>query len=335
MNPQEALQNVWRELVQRRLLPVAVLLVGALVAVPFLLAKDPAPVPAAPAVPSASSAQQSGAELDDSVVSLVTEGTPAKRRRVLGYRKNPFQPAAAPKVKAAETTTESASSTGTTPSGDAGKGDATGGSSSPAGSPSEPSTPAAPVVPDSNTDKPARKYELYSLNVRFGASDSDSLEKMNLPRLKALPSADNALLVYLGPGKGGNSAVFMVDASLEPQGDGSCDPSPANCETIELREGETEFFDVLDETGNTTAQYQLDLVEIKRSTTASSAKAKLARAKASKAGKSALRAHQSVSGPLRYRYDITSGTVRKLPKRVYKALLAKSARAALGTAGGF
>ena len=38
--------------------PVAVLLVGALVAVPFLLAKDPAPVPAAPAVPSASSAQQ-------------------------------------------------------------------------------------------------------------------------------------------------------------------------------------------------------------------------------------------------------------------------------------
>lgn len=332
MNPQEALQNVWRELVQRRLLPVAVMLVGALVAVPFLLAKDPAPVPAAPAVPSASSAQQSGAELDDPVVSLVTDGTPAKRRRVLGYRKNPFQPAAAPKVKAAQT--ETTSSEATTPTGDAAKDDSTGGSSSPAGSPSEP-TPAAPVVPDSNTDKPARKYELYSLTVRFGASESDSLEKMNLPRLKALPSADDARLVYLGPGKDGKSAVFMVDAALESQGDGTCDPSPANCETIELREGETEFFDVLDESGSSTAQYQLDLLDIKRSSTASAAKAKQARAKASKAGKRALLAHTAGSGPLRYRYDTTSGTVQKLPKRVYKALLAKSARAALGTAGGF
>lgn len=330
MNPQEALQNVWRELVQRRLLPVAVLLVGALVAVPFLLAKDPAPVPAAPAVPSASSAQQSGAELDDPVVSLVTEGTPAKRRRVLGYRKNPFQPGPAPKVKAATTDTES--TTATTP-GDTGKDESTGGSSSPAGS-SEP-TPVAPAIPDPGTEQPARKYELYSLTVRFGASDSDVLEKMNLPRLKALPSSKDALLVYLGPGKGGKSAVFMVDASLEPAGDGTCDPNPANCETIELREGETEFFDVHGETGEVIAQYQLDLLDIKRSTTASSAKAKQARAKASKAGRSALRAHQSVSGPLRYRYDTTSGTVQKLPKRTYKALLAKSARIALGTAGGF
>ena len=103
MNPQEALQNVWRELNQRRLLPVAVLLVGALVAVPFLLAKDPAPTPAAPTLPTASAAKQSGSELEDPVVSLVADGTPAKRRRVLGYSKNPFAPAAAPKVKAAST----------------------------------------------------------------------------------------------------------------------------------------------------------------------------------------------------------------------------------------
>jgi hypothetical protein len=332
MNPQEAIHNVWRQLVQRRLLPVAVLLVGALAAVPFLLAKDPAPVPAAPAVPSASSAQQSGAELDDPVVSLVTEGTPAKRRRVLGYSKNPFQPAAAPKLKAEETT--DVSSVATTPGGDAGKDDSTGGSSSPAGSPSEP-TPVAPAVPDSGTDEPARKYELYSLTVRFGASESESLEKKNLPRLKALPSADDALLVYLGPGKGGKSAVFMVDASLEPQGDGTCDPNPANCETIELREGETEFFDVLDETGNTAAQYQLDLLDIKHSSTASAAKAEQARAKTSKAGLSVLRARQAAAGPLRYRYDTKSGTVRKIGKRAYKALLAKTARAALSTAGGF
>ncbi len=76
----------------------------------------------------------------------------------------------------------------------------------------------------------------------------------------------------------------MVDASLEPQGDGTCDPSPSSCETIELREGETEFFDVLGETGEVMAQYQLDLVDIKRSKTASAAKASAARAKVSKGG---------------------------------------------------
>lgn len=331
MNPQEAIHNVWRQLVQRRLLPVAVLLVGALAAVPFLLAKDPAPVPA---VPSAGSAQQSGAELDDPVVSLVTEGTPAPRRRVLGSAKNPFQPAAAPKVKA-EATTESTTAAAPATGGDAGKDESTGGSSSPAGSPTESSTPAAPAVPDAGIEKPARKYELYSLTVRFGASDADAREKMNLPRLKALPSADDPLLVYLGPGAGAKSAIFMVDASLEPQGDGTCDPSPSSCETIELREGETEFFDVLGETGEVMAQYQLDLVDIKRSSTASAAKASAARAKVSKGGVRALRARKSASGPLRYRYDAKSGTVRKIGKRAYKALLAKSARAALGTAGGF
>ena len=83
------------------------------------------------------------------------------------------------------------------------------------------------------------------------------------------------------------------------------------------------------------AQYQLDLVDIKRSSTASAAKASAARAKVSKGGVRALRARKSASGPLRYRYDAKSGTVRKIGKRAYKALLAKSARAALGTAGGF
>ena len=48
-----------------------------------------------------------------------------------------------------------------------------------------------------------------------------------------------------------------------------------------------------------------------------------------------LRARQSGSGPLRYRYDTSSGTVRRLPKRAYKALVAKTAKVALGTAGGF
>ena len=47
-SPMSALTNLWRQLQQRRLLPVAILMVAALVAVPFVLAKDPEPVPQAP-----------------------------------------------------------------------------------------------------------------------------------------------------------------------------------------------------------------------------------------------------------------------------------------------
>ena len=99
--------------------------------------------------------------------------------------------------------------------------------------------------------------------------------------------------------------------------------------------GDTEFLDVTDEDGKTTAQYQLDLLKIKTSATADAAQAKKARAKESKAGRRVLRARQAAAGPLRYRYDAKSGTVRKIPKRAYKALMAKTARIAIGDAGGF
>ena len=82
-------------------------------------------------------------------------------------------------------------------------------------------------------------------------------------------------------------------------------------------------------------EYQLDLLSIKSRRTKNAAEAWKARAKVSDAGRRVVRSRTAASGPLRYRYDAKSGTVRKLPARVYKSLLAKSARVALGTAGGF
>jgi hypothetical protein len=326
------LENVWSSLVQRRLLPVAVLLIGALVAVPLFLAKDPEPVAQAPAPAAENSADPAMA---DPVVTLAEAGTGEvkQRRRVLGEAKNPFQPAKAPKAKAAATPDGDPIATTQTGATEADKPADTGAATSPASGPATGpvSVPTAPAVP-----APAKpKYEVYSLTVRFGDAESDSLAKRNLPRLKALPSAEDPVLVYLGPGKDAKTAVFMVDEGVEAQGDAVCRPSPRNCETIHMRVGDTEFLDVTDETGNVTAQYQLDLLNIKKSTTDDPAKAAKARAKESTAGRRVLRARQAGSGPLRYRYDAKSGTVRKIPARAYKALLAKSARTALATAGGF
>jgi hypothetical protein len=328
----EPLENAWNGLVHRRLLPVAILLIAALVAIPFLLAKKPEPVSAPTGAPNAGAgAQTTGSPADAAVVSLVNGEEAPQRRRVLGAAKNPFEPGPAPEATATPTPVGgNGPTTGGTPA-DTGK--PAGGDSAPSGPVSVPGSPVAPVSPIPTEPKPT--YELYSLTVRFGDSSSDSLERMNLPRLKALPSADEPVLVYLGPGEGGKTAIFMVDEGVDAQGDASCQPSPANCETIHMRPGDTEFLDVIDEEGNVDAQYQLDLLKIKTSSTADAAKAAKARVAASKSGRSVLRARQAAVGPLRYRYDAKSGTVRKIPKRAFKALQAKTARAALGTAGGF
>jgi hypothetical protein len=324
------LENVWSGLVQRRLLPVAILLLGALVAVPFLLAKDPQPVVQAPE-PAAQNSATADA-VADPVVQLADASTDGAkpRRRVLGASKNPFQPAAAPKVKATPTPESQAGSS----SGDgAGTGDKpadSGSGSSPASSPG--TTPGGSTAP---APEPKPTYEVYSLTVRFGDSSATQLEKSNLPRLKALPSAEDPVLVYLGPGKDAKTAVFLLDEGVEVQGDGTCQPSPRNCETLHMHVGDTEFLDVKDEKGAVTAQYQLDLLSIKTRRTKNAAEAWKSRAKVSGAGRRVVRSRTAASGPLRYRYDAKSGTVRKLPARVYKSLLAKSARVALGTAGGF
>jgi hypothetical protein len=331
MNP---LENVWSSLVQRRLLPVAILLVAALAAIPFVLAKDPEPVAPAPATPSADKSLTADS-LSEPVVALAGDGsTPKQRRRVLGASKNPFEPA--PEPKATATPTPDSASGGGAPVGDTGG--ATGGKPADTGTPAAPPATGGPVTAPGTPVAPAEPkptYEMYSLTVRFGGSDSDALERMNVPRLQALPSADDPVLVYLGPGKGGKTAIFMVDEGVVAQGDAVCKPSPANCETLHMRPGDTEFLDTTDEKGNVEGQYQLDLLKIKTSKTADAAAALEARAKTSKVGRSVLRARQAAVGPLRYRYDAKSGTVRKIGRRAFKALQAKTARAALGTAGGF
>jgi hypothetical protein len=322
------LETLWRPLVQRRLLPVAILLVAALVAIPFVLAKDAAPVaPAAPApVAGGDASLIAAAAADDSIVSLVGTGEDRKRRRVLGARKNPFEPAPAPKA----TATPALETTPATEAADTDTGIVTPssiGSTAPSGGGADTTSPPPSTPP--STDDPAKDpklYELYSLTVRFGETSSDVMEKRNLPRLKALPGADDPMLVYLGVAEDEKTAIFLVDSKLEPQGDGTCVPNPASCQTIHLRVGDTEFFDVMGETGEVVAQYQLDLLKINRSTTASATKAMAARLQASKAGRRVLRAREAAAGPLRYRYDAKSGKVRKLDRKTYRALVAHSAK---------
>jgi len=258
-----AITNVLRQLKERRLWPVAILLVAGLAAVPVVLAKEPAaPAPAPPTT------ADNGA--DDVLASqpIVAEAAPsdrAKRRHVLGTPKNPFAVA-----KTASGSDEPASSDGSNKADDP-KPSSTP-TSTPTGGTSTSSTgdPSTPTTTPGTPASPPKTYAPGSLTVRF--SDGTMSSRKTVKKLQPLPSLESPALIYLGLSRDGKSAIFLVDEGVEAVGDGECDPAPDKCETVKLKAGETEFLDVKDDTGNVVGQFQVDLIKIHKAS-ASSARA--------------------------------------------------------------
>ncbi|HWK29648.1 MAG TPA: hypothetical protein VNS09_23990 [Solirubrobacter sp.] len=236
-----AIKDTWSALVRRRLWPVAVLLVAALAAVPVVLAKTPEPAPPAPAPKVAA---------DDTTVGYVTlasapEPESPVRRRVLGARKDPFAPRELPKRKKKAKAEATATPTATAKPETSGGG---GGATSPV-SPTPTATPA-PSVP------------AFTVRVRFGTTDGGDLKESFLERLSPLPDDESPVVVYRGLENGGRVALFELTGDVDAQGDGTCVPTPEDCQYLKLHAGETEFITVTDTGDETDAQYQLDLVKI-------------------------------------------------------------------------
>ena len=330
--------DTWRQLVRRRLWPVAALLVAALAAVPFLLAKDPEPAPvASPA--SGGSATGTGVLATEPIVALAAPEDRAERRRVLGARHDIFTPtkkaakATAKAAKADGATAASAGaeaavstdtsgagaspspSAGASPSAGGSAGGSTGGSTGTGTGSTGTETPAATPTPEPAPAPatPEPTWPANSLTVRFGDAAADSLEKSTLERLSPLPSADEPVVIYLGLADEGTTAVFLLGDGVQPTGDGSCLPEPTSCETLALKAGETEFLDVMGEDGTTPgAQYELDVVAIHPAKTATGATAAAAKAaKTATAGTRAIKAHVAVLGPLPWRYDRATGVLKR------------------------
>jgi hypothetical protein len=295
-----AITNVWRQLVQRRLWPVAILLIAALAAVPLALAQQPEPVPPAPPVAKADTAE--AALETEPIVAQATAADRSKRRKVLGHAKNPF---GLPK-SATDGSAEPPSSTTTTVSPTSEDRGTSSGSSGETTSPGGGSQPTAPAAPTEPAQPPVKTYDRYDLTVRFGDSEAGG-GRTTVKRLQPLPSAEEPVLIYLGVLSDGKTAVFLVKNGVVAVGDGECKPSPESCETIRLRAGETQFIDVKDETGNVTGQYQLDLLKIHKGTTASASKARAS----SKAGARLLKARVSAEGPIAYRWNAATGTLER------------------------
>jgi hypothetical protein len=257
--------TTWRQLVRRRLWPVAVLLVAALAAVPVLLAREPElPAPPTDPVPVVSEADDTIAE---PVVAKVTAQDRDRRRRVLGAAKDPFEPAPpAKKAKKAKTDTPKPKADAGSPEPKVSTPGATGQGSPPI------SVGGGGIVTPVEPAPKKKYYEAGTIIVRFGDATQEQLDRFVVKKLGPVPDDELPLLVYMGLTKNGKKARFLVDAAVEPDGDGDCKPHPASCETIELSVGETEFLDVIDpeaaedatDEARILAQYQLDIVDIKR-----------------------------------------------------------------------
>jgi hypothetical protein len=228
-------RNVWRDLVDKRLWPVALVLVLALVAIPVVLANEP-PKSAAPATPVAS-ADPPALVATPAAIRSNTGGAPVE-----GEFKDPFHQQHLPKAPAEAKA--SATSTKAPGGGGDGKSSSGGGSGNSNGS--------------SGSHRSAQSG-VTSLKVKFGLANGKRTTKTITPG-SPLPAASNPLIVFLDFGTDGQSPVFLISSDVvKTEGDGVCRPSKAICSELSLREGTTQFFDLAN--GD---QYQLDVVSVIR-----------------------------------------------------------------------
>ena len=290
------LRSIASDFVEKRLWPVAALLGAGLLAVLAWVALSgggsasaPPPVAATPATlpgPAVSAAPSN----PNQAVSETTFG--ARYQRQAGAH-DPFVPLGAgtpPASAAGGATSGTPASPG--PSTPSGAGGATGGAvvSKPS-TPSAPSTPvpSVPTPPAVTPSKPstspstggakpgpapAQTLSTHPVSVRFGtvptANTANGVvaqgqpvltDHSNLKRLSPLPDAKNAIVVYMGVRSDGKTATFALMHEAILSGDGTCQPSALNCKLLDLKPGQKEYLDYVQQ-DLSVVRYELDLVSV-------------------------------------------------------------------------
>ena len=290
------LKNVLHDLVEKRLWPVAIALVVALIAVPIVLggSSDAGTAgPDAASLPATNGLANHRDVARADVVSLEEQAAGSVQRA--GKVRNPFVQHHQPKP-VDQTVTDAVNATkgiaaalggASAPSTSSGSGSSGSGSSGDSTPASTPSTSKPTQTDTQTTKKDSSAADTYRVKLKFGEAGAEKTYD-NVARLTPLPSSDNPFFVYLGLKDDQRTAIFLVDADAVPSGDGTCQPSPESCEQVELKAGETEFFDLQSGTAGL-VQYQLDMVSVEKVKAATTAKAARAHARESRAGREYLR----------------------------------------------
>jgi hypothetical protein len=105
-------------------------------------------------------------------------------------------------------------------------------SSSSSGSTTSPSKPAASGLTSTQS------YNV-SLSITNGSGGLNAID--SLQRLSVLPGRQQPLLVELGVLRGGNHVLFAVQPGAAVKGPGTCIPGPLDCEVLSLGRNQTEL----------------------------------------------------------------------------------------------
>jgi hypothetical protein len=276
------LKNVLHDLVEKRLWPVAIALVAALVAVPIVLGGGPSDtdVPATDmAAVTATNGLENHRDVARGKVISLEEQAAGKVERSKGKIRDPFVQHHQPKPVKEKVAKAAAPQTAP----------ATGGSSTPSGPTDDDFYPTGPTEPAAPAPKKPEATSVDAYRVKLSFGEVGAMKGYdNVARLTPLPSSDNPFFVYLGLADDQKSAIFLINADAVPNGDGTCKPSREDCQQIVMRAGDTEFFDLPSGTAGV-VQYQLDLKSIKKYKASSKASAAKAHARESKAGRETLR----------------------------------------------
>jgi hypothetical protein len=325
------IRNLIRDLVERRLWPVALLLVAAAVAVPVYLGRSKDDGASDAGLPAATA--QVGAKASKAAVKLDES---ANESDGAGRVHNPFKQKHVPKADKAATDapTANAKSGGSTPADTSTSGGSTpsgGGSTGSGGSGGGTTPPATQPAPAKKT------VDVSRVSLHLGPV-GDLKTYKDVARLAPLPSAGNPLFVFTGVLKDGKTAVLLPNSTVQigEESDVSCKPSNKSCQKLELEQDDTVFFKLAGDASGT--EYQLDVVSVHLKKGESSTAAAASLQRHSRAGAAMLRdAHVYGSSEYKaaadYRFLPDTGLLERVPEHGTGATAASVGDAAAALPG--
>lgn len=230
------LLDLWLDLREKRLAPVALALLAGIIVIPLALAQS-APEPPPP--PPAQTAQN-GEDPSLPEVASLDEADLESRLESFDPR-DPFEPTSAARVPAGDGGAATTGGTGDGGTGTTGGGDAqtdSSGGGTTGGADTGPTgggdTGTGTGTTGGTQQQRRTVFFTYTVDVTFGEFGEER-RRRRVRRLALLPNEDNPVVVFLGVTTSGRTAVFLVDDGYEATGDGVCRPSPEDCTFLYLR----------------------------------------------------------------------------------------------------
>jgi hypothetical protein len=291
-------KSILDDLREKRLWPVALALVVALVAVPMLLSSSTTGQPLAQ-LPQTGPAAPAG-----SLLPVVSVNSTPTHSRLRARGRDPFRQQKLPTPKPTSPTGTATTPTGTatTPTGTTTT--ATGTTTTATGT----TTTTTPAVTPAPTGLTARQSYRITLSVTTAAGGVDRIDP--LERLSVLPSFEQARLIDLGVLNGGRRVLFVVEPGTIVTGPGTCTPGPIDCQILSLAQNQIEDISTQSPNGPESI-LQFAVTAITTDEHSSVAAASAARRRESAAGRRVLKLSTLSALPL-FQYRASLGAVADL-----------------------